>query len=153
MEEQLISFKTAVLSKEKGFEELCFYYYNKLGKLEEPYDENGSSTDVEFRVDLTDLLKNYNFKHNYYIQYSAPTQSLLQRWLREEHKIHIEIKPVPFGQDYFKWIYKIGLMGISNFENISRKNSYSTLAKQNEKYFDTYEESLEAGLFEVLLLI
>ena len=60
MKEQLISFETAKLAKEKGFNRQCFYYYDKTEKLIEPYEENGSSTDVEFRVNLTDLLDNYN---------------------------------------------------------------------------------------------
>lgn len=89
MEDQLISFETAKLAKEKGFEEYCFSYYNLKGEIKHNYSENGSSTDVDFRVDLEDLLDNFN--RGIPNTYSAPTQSLLQKWLREVHKIHIEI--------------------------------------------------------------
>lgn len=40
MQEQLISFETAKLTKTKGFEEPCFHYY-KNGVLHSSYLENG----------------------------------------------------------------------------------------------------------------
>ena len=73
IQEALVSFPVAKQLKEAGFEVKCFYKYNKDSKLEEPYLENGSSTDVEFRVDLTDLLENWNNKHISREMYSAPT--------------------------------------------------------------------------------
>jgi len=90
MKDELISFKTAKLAKEKGFEIECLHYY-KDGKLLEPYLENGSSTDVDFRVDLEDLFENHNYKHLCSNYYTAPTQSLLQRYIRETRGVHIEI--------------------------------------------------------------
>lgn len=77
----------------------------------------------------------------------------IQRWLRDRHKIHISLTPIPFNQEDFKWVFKIGLMEISSIPNIARKNSYSILTKENEVYYNSYEESLEHGLFEGLKLI
>ena len=73
MEEQLISFDTAVLAKEKGFNEKSLYFYS--GEQEEARQINlkghSNSEFVKF--------------------YSAPTQGLLQKWLREKHGIDITI--------------------------------------------------------------
>ena len=139
MKEQLINFETAKLAKEKRFNAQCFYYY-KNGKLIEPYEENGSSTDIEFRVDLTDLLDNHNT--TYSEKYSAPTQSLLQKWLREIHDIHIEIE------------------ASTDCElNVIIPYAYQWLAIKNGKYshdlefYDSFEECLEVALFESLKLV
>ena len=74
MEEQLISFETAKLAKEKGFT----YAY-------EFYDKEGNIVDFGIVGGWTDC-------HDE--NYAAPTQSLLQKWLREKHDIHFEIKPI-----------------------------------------------------------
>ena len=76
---------------------------------------------------------------------SLPTQSLLQKWLRDTHNIHIAVdsyhclgKPKPFGLaiDYLhesgKWDY---------------------LDYRDDSDFETYEEALEKGLVEGLKLI
>ncbi len=140
MKDELITFETAKLTKEKGFEELCFYFYNSIGKLIEPYEENGSSTDTDFRVDLTDLLENNNYKH--LNNYSAPTQSLLQRWLREVHNINVEIlviKSIDLNVKY------VGLVSFIE-DNVWKRISLN-------KEFDTFEEITEEGLKEGLKLI
>lgn len=135
LEEQLVSFETAKLAKAKGFNKLCFYYYNKIGELIEP-EENWSNTIVEFTVDLTDLLDNYNNK--YQENYSAPTQSLLQKWLREEYDIHIAVTPFILNNKnrYYAILY------YDDPENSG-----------NDEDFNTYEEALEEGLQEALKLL
>ena len=62
MEEQLISFETAKLAKEKGYD---FGYYWRT---------------IEERHNNKECLVNY-----------LHTQSLLQKWLREVHNIYIEV--------------------------------------------------------------
>lgn len=118
MKKQLIQLETAKLAKEKGFQELCFYSYNKNGTLEIPYGENGST-------------------------YSAPTQSLLQKWLRDVHNIDIA---VGVGDSGALWGYTI-------FAVDEQKSSYRGYPFVNEIIYDTYEETLEAGLLEALKLI
>lgn len=73
MKEDLISFKTAKLAKEKGFDWECRYLY----KSEIGWEE-GQGVD-------------YNW--NSFNSYSAPTQSSLQKWLREEHNILVYVDP------------------------------------------------------------
>lgn len=76
MEEQLISFETAKLAKKKKFDSGTSYksrgwVYSKKGELE---------WRGEFGMEYLGT------------RCSAPTQSLLQKWLREKHKLFIEIQ-------------------------------------------------------------
>lgn len=121
MEEQLISFETAISAKEKGF-------FN--GGLRDYYDIKGNLI--------------YKDNHNKFISYdiSAPTQSLLQKWLRERHKIYILVYVMEDsdGSIYFDY----GLKQIVNW--LSDKSCEPNM-------FKTYEEALEFGLKEALKLI
>lgn len=112
MTEELISFDTAKLAKEKGFKKIfCHYGYKKSGKVT--------------------VMPSY---------YDAPTQSLLQKWLREVHEI--EVNP---AQNFTKG-------GIKMQYNISIESyKYNHLGKYI--YGNTYEEVLEVGLQEGLKLI
>ena len=85
-----VNFEIAKLLRLKSFKDPCFYYYMETGKLCEPYLENGSSTDVDFRVDLTDLLDDSNSKYTP-TTYSAPTIGDVVMWLYEKHGIWIEV--------------------------------------------------------------
>lgn len=68
MENQLISFETAKLAKEKGFREFCCYAYTNDGKY-------------MYGNEIGFYWKSYTI---------SPTQSLLQRWLREKHNIFMK---------------------------------------------------------------
>jgi|TARA_B110000914_G_C15370642_1_gene403008 hypothetical protein len=134
MKEQLITFDTAKLAKEKGFEnktphKLRRDYYNHLGEI------NG---------DVTEYIKAYvaNKGLEKYNTIDAPTQSLLQKWLREEHKINVESNYLPNIQKYScLYIPMRGKACISDRKYVSKLK------------FDTYEEALEEGLQEALKLI
>ena len=76
LKETVVRYDTAKLAVSLGFEDTIGVfkgksYYNQEGEL------NG---------DVTYELKNKESK-----SIPAPTQSLLQKWLRDEHKIHIFI--------------------------------------------------------------
>ena len=105
MTDQLISFETAKLAKEKGFLELT----HKITWVDNE-------------------------------RYCIPTQSLLQKWLREKHNIDIIIKP-----------YTGDIKGTKTYATditIFGSNKYIKLSR-----YDTYEQALEAALFEALKLI
>lgn len=70
MVEELVKFETAKLAKEIGFLWETQYNYDLLKEIHHVGIQNHNSNPKK---------------------YSAPTQSLLQRWLREVHKIHIEL--------------------------------------------------------------
>lgn len=136
MQEQIILFKTARLAKEKGFFEWSPKRY-KDGKL---------TYSPCLKYAKTGLVKpDQN-------QIFAPTQSILQKWLREKHNIHIEINSITTLTNG----YYIILRGIGfelNLDNDSQGNYYPILENLGYKVFSSYEEALEAGLFEALKLI
>lgn len=124
MKEQLINIETAKLAKEKGFDAPCAHGYNDL---EEENSEYGLVRNWNHAYDNTSpKLTNKELKR----AFTAPTQSLLQKWLREKHNIHIAI-----GRDYEKGNY-----------------SYEYFIDKNNQLFglSSYEEALEIGLQEAL---
>ena len=126
MEDTLIKFETAKLAKEKGF-------FQETNRLEIPYYNYKG----EFKGDVSDwrIRKYIRGENTSDIEFvSAPTQSLLAKWLREEHNIHL-IAYKNINIDGYDWCY-ITTDGITNI------NSYKT-----------YEEAYEIGLQEALKLI
>ena len=110
MIEQLVKFETAKLAKEKGFNWMVIGY--------NWYDYTGTSE--------------YGFECINHNKISAPTQSLLQKWLREMYGIHI-------GVTY-----------------MSQTKTYScslTMRSMGWSGFKTFEEALEKVLQEALKLI
>lgn len=124
MKDQLISFETAKLAKEKGFNPSVFYCYNE----NEEISDNDSHILINFNSFNTVKGSNTNM-------YSASTQSLLQGWLRGKHNIHVHICPSSTG----RWLRQLH----------STKGEFILI----EEYFDTFEEALEDGLKESLNLI
>jgi len=122
MKEQLISYETAVLAKEKGFDEcgISFYLRSKL------ISDNPISN-KRFRQPLEDIAE-------------APTQSLLQKWLRDQ-KVLVEVSPID-GWD--SWSY-----------NITMEDAMSPffIAHQCNEEYETYEHALEEGLKKALDLM
>lgn len=123
MEDVLVSFATAKLAKEKGFNLLVLKYYDGSYMI---------ATQAKNPFDI----KNYNL-HNGSTFYSAPTQSLLAKWLRETHLIHIEIH-----RDEDMWKPEI--------YSFKEGNKHIPIGFKN---YDLYEEALEAGLLFALNLI
>ena len=130
MKDELISFETAKLAKEKGFDECVLNHY---------YDrENSTSSASKYEMFMDDV-KNSEMEP---IEYSAPTQSLLQKWIRELHGINVEVKTYAFG--YWVCHHNAFLDGADKRWNVNNELSFQ---------FKTYEESLEKGLIESLKLI
>jgi hypothetical protein len=134
MKEQLISFETAKLAKEKGFDEECRHFF----EVEHPDQRPTFHPEYEpYRN--SEIINGYG-KCDYPMM-SAPTQSLLQKWLREVHKISVESTSCWWddGKKEFEYnVYKKDLGG----------DSPCSLS-----VFKTYEEALETGLQEALKLI
>jgi len=124
MYDELISLETAKLAKEKGFDIPVLDCINEN-------EEIGDKEDF--------VLFNYNqfLSEKWSTQnlYSCPSQSLLQRWLREKHELFVFVNYRSFGvEECNGWYYHIG----------KSPNHYSY-----EK-FKTYEEAMKAGLTEGL---
>ena len=131
MEEQLISSETAKLAKVKGFDELTPNLYVVDPDVRTATANNNGRTN-----------SNYIERKDYKV-YSRPTQSLLQKWLREEHNLHI-LMNVGMNdgvkQTFYCNIFKFG------------KNLYVGKFRSETSIY-TYEEALEKGLIEALKLI
>ena len=135
MKEELITYETAVLAKEKGFNEPCMdYCWSDKTLIQSAI---GSCTNgIPFKQEQ---FKDISRKKRVYT-ICIPTQSLLQRWLREEHKITLVIYPSLRNGKVVQWEFDI----------------YTDLADayyESDINSNTYELALEQGLIEALNLI
>ena len=124
MKDELVSFEIAKLAKEKGFDELVrdAYYVN---------------TPELSRVMREECWDGYPINSEDEAYLAAPTQSLLQKWLREVHFIHIQ--PI-----YHK---------TTKYSVILNDASENSIGDMFGDYFNIYEEALEKGLLESLKLL
>lgn len=133
MQEQLVTFETAKLAKDKGF---------TLDGDNKCYIPNGQLFPSSFAVSNYDAAIAREFTKFVY----APTQSLLQRWLREVHKLDIQIEPV-WGnfnmtiREYCTWI------------PYTKEEDELDPEDEAPEYFSTYELALEKSLKDALNLI
>ncbi len=133
MEEQLISFETAKLAKEKGFDWSVRYTYSEAG-LTQVYNPAIPENMNDGRYAVTpNVYSNPPY-------YSAPTQSLLQKWIRDVHNIYTTVIPSYVNNELVKDAFL--------FENPHLKK-----VNQCKNYYPTYEEALEHGLIEALKMI
>lgn len=77
MKEQRIDFQTAKLAKQKGYNEICGWYFTPEGEPKSGIPVTGAG---------------YEQRH-LAANFMRPTQSVLRCWLRETHGIHIKIEP------------------------------------------------------------
>ena len=115
MNDQFISFETAILANKKGFREDTEMVY-------------GGNTGIICKLSKGNMVCGYTL---------APTQSLLQKWLREKHHIHIEIYANSSG---WGWI-------------LTKLNGTTIKEITNDIFFYAYEIALEIGLQVALKLI
>lgn len=131
MQEELITFETAKLAKEKGFDEICYYLHHPLyGVVDNSKYHKNSKLNVSDK-DKTEYI-------------TAPTQSLLQKWLREVHKSVVTIRVYNNGEEWDETEYRVS---VSEFKHFTTHDSFV------KSDFSTYEEALEIGLQEALKLI
>ena len=130
MEDTRINFETAKLVKEKGFPQ-------ETNRLEIPYYNYKG----EFKGDVSDwrIRRYLRGEDTSDIEFvSAPTQSLLAKWLREEYNIIVLVDYEGIDGYYYKFYsYKEG------------NKNYDA----SDKNYNTYEEAYEIGLQEALKLI
>ena len=115
IEESYVSFETAKILKEAGFDVPCRRWYT----------ENGILVSMFLR------------------SFPAPTQALAARWLREKHRIALDVAFIPPSVDGDVWQYFVGEM-----DDMIWEGEYETGRK-----YATYEQAMEAGLQEAIKLI
>jgi hypothetical protein len=89
--------------------------------------------------------EDFNYSKN---SYSAPTQTILQKWLREVHNTHVEVIPDNYNDTEIVWYSNI--LNLVEFLNPKDPFYYKNKGKITGK---TYEETLEIGLQEALKII
>lgn len=135
--DEICTYEVAKLAKENGFNLHCTPFYALENFTAEYVDDAGDFYEVDF--EKGDLYLNYPVRGLLHKDkmLSAPTQSLLQRWLREEKKIVFSISPMQeMDCDYLGWcatIYEVDEDGYG-------------LSWKEELYYNTYELALENAL-------
>lgn len=122
MEDTKVTFETAKLAKEKEFPQ--------SRKAKGKFRDDGSIENLGIGGAMIDTCKEW---------YERPTQSLLAKWLREEHEIDILVQRA-FSNGIKKYILT------PCFDKPIVKG-YQSVEKNN------YEEAYEIGLQEALKLI
>lgn len=139
MQEKLISLECALLAKEKGFNsESDKCYVEKEAEFNVVYNRDGDTADFPCKPPHLKTTKYLDYPE--IILAYAPTQALIQKWLRENYNLIVE--PIGSGIDK-TYSIKIFYLG-----EISTKKSIGYTNAGN-----TYEEALEGGLIEALKLI
>ena len=112
--EDYVSFETAKLLKERGFDGECRDYYNIDGHF---YSE--------------DFKSNWNFGKGAITIFSAPTLQMAMKWLREKHNIFLSIQQ-HMDMSYVWYTYANGIPRGCDRE--SHNNSYEEACDAAIKY-------------------
>lgn len=128
MNDTYISLETAKLAKENGFDIESDKFYNEEGVLWSYYfwGEGFGGRDICF----------------------APTQSLLQKWLREIHNLDVQ-----------SYLIEMLFNEVQQKQDLDQREYTYRIYKEGEDMYVkleedlSYEQALEKGLYEALKLI
>ena len=120
--EDYVSFETAKLLKEKGFDARCPMIYTVDGEM--------LYTDVKHH----NMYAVTNKQLEYYMDIIAPTQAMAMKWLRKNHQIFI--RPNISFLYPIKWYSEIFCYG----DNLKTQQDIKT------EYYDSPEEACEAAI-------
>ena len=131
--EDYVSFETAKLLKEKGFDEKCHMCWDEVTKTMESADEYATNSE---------LLATY---------ISAPTLQMVMKWLREIQAINIyargvwkDVEVSAFGD------WEPAVVGYEWFIESLTDDTYS---KTSTEQFLTYEEACDAAIKHCLEIL
>jgi hypothetical protein len=136
IDESTITLNTSKLANEKGFRipcKCCYFNANGMGEfLGFKRDAKPSGYDVDWND-----MKYYGLlDQNGWSYILAPSQSVLQKWLRDKHGLHIRLDHNAYGE----YLYDLST------------NNMDVITEDSE-YFKTYELALESALQAALNLI
>jgi hypothetical protein len=129
--DEICTYEVCKLAKEKGFNCKVYNYYQATKHYYETL-RGIELHSVCWKLETDDCYSRYNKGSEDIV--SAPTQSLLQRWLREERNIHIVVFPNLRNSYAYDWIVYIK----------GEECWLPTYSGLND--FDTYELALEDAL-------
>ena len=116
IQEQYVSFETAKLLKDKGFDEECWCYYHN-SRLEHYFRKISN--------------RGWTTTGNV----AASTQQMAMKWLREVHKISIEITSTGYLIDNdVEWECDIKAGHRLYFKHITNEKSFESCAEAAIKY-------------------
>ena len=131
-EESYVSFDTAKLLKEAGFDVPCMgvYVTDRTGYYEfREYDNKQTKDDLC-----------WNTEDGFQYEYLAPTQALADKWLREVYNVAVYSL---YDDDMEQWFYVVDAF---------TKNPVINVFQSGSEY-DDYESAFEDGLREAIKLI
>lgn len=127
MKENIIDIETAILAESVEYNIPCWDFIDIADEESSVMDYIGDNFEekLEHAKDL--------------VKYWRPTQSLLQKWLRDTYNIHLTI----------------GSIGSTKFTLMIDEITLDGTLGKNIKWstYKTYEETLEKGLFNALKLV
>ncbi len=144
MEDQLVSFETAKLAKEKGFNEGTLFSYEKYPSLPSHLTKMIiRSTESAPRMCNNSKFFDKDNDGELLIRCSAPTQSLLQKWLRDTKDMWVTV--------LFDGItYRVSIWG--RYTPTDDEIIISPFGDP-DNWLTSYEQALEEGLKQALIII
>ncbi len=132
--EDFVSFETAKLLRDKGFDGMCFHIYRVDGMQFYCATHRAQPTTNE-KIEEENK-KNPKFKVH---ECTCPTLQMATKWLRENHNLYVTSVPNGIGEYvFYPWIYKKFEWGWNVLE--SSLNGF-----QNTE-FNSPEEACEAAI-------
>ena len=117
--EDYVSFETAKLLKEKGFDVETYTYWDLTTITKTP------------KIVIEPTSRNWNYKWKpFSLPMSAPTLQMAMKWLREVHNIFIQVELYSKYNDYCFELFQ---------------NTHRLIIEKYEVY-NIYEEACEAGI-------
>lgn len=140
--EALINFETAKLAKEKGIELLHTHFYVlEFSTFKANKTPQRNSLPNDNSENFLQIVKNRKGQPHIAPAY---TQSVLQKHIREEKGISVDVYTALKEKNIFQ--YGCDMMALFNISD--EWQTYNM-----NKFFDTYEKALEAGLHKALQFI
>lgn len=122
--EDYVSFETAKLLTDKGFNEKCRAFYVKS---------------EEYGIDLFHTERSHNFNDVYPPRTSAPTLQMAMKWLRKVHHYYIQVMLDGWACGGHLGYYVVIQKTDSDFEMMLQD-------AVDEVFYQTYEEACEAAI-------
>lgn len=118
--EEICTYEVCKLARDKGFNVQTFDWYDYTGNYNKGF--------IPHKLHECPRYK----------EYYAPTQSLLQRWLREEKGVCISVEAYPTYATKNNILYSWAIKYRSSGHSMEHEQSFNT--------FSTYEKALEDAL-------
>ena len=140
--ESICTYEVCKLAREKGFDLHCTPFYALENFTAEYVDDAGDFYEVDF--EKGDLYLNFPIKGVLHKEkmLPAPTQSLLQRWLREEKKIYIAIS-VDIDHDLHRVCFEYEVCYDFDGRTMEYHNSYDSFGQYKDALEDALKWTLE----------